>query len=290
MKTYFKLLLALYGAGLAVGLFCRILLKQNYIDSATGFYSGGGVLVTVFNTVLAAVPLIMFISNRLKKTEGDYPVRTRGRALNALAVLTGIAIAAFAIAGAPESHLQQGYSQTFYEIRNYINLVLGVVSGLVFIYIGIAGALKSGETPLGGVTVIPAVWQTILLITRYNAYTTVVAISDHLLAVLFMIFASLFFMGQARTLSGQMRKDGRNYTIPSGFCASLCGFLLVIPNYVYVFSRPPSVPVSMVGFVKAYAMSMPTGLLGWFESFYVLLMSVYAAAFAVGLIRSIKRV
>lgn len=290
MKTYFKPLLAVYGAGLAIGLFCRILLKQSYIDLDTGFYTGGGTLVTVFNSVLAAVPLVTFISNRLKKADGDYPVYTRGNAVNVCALLTGAAVIAFAIVGAPKSELHQGYGPAFYEIRNYISLVLGVASGLAFIYIGIAGISKSGKIPLGGVLVIPAIWQIVMVIMRYNAYTTVTAISDHLLIVLFMLFASLFYMGQARTLSGQMRKDGRNYAIPAGLCASLCGFLLVIPNYVYVFTHVSPGLVAMTGIVRAYEMTMPTALFGWFESFYVLSASVYAAAFTLGLMRSIKKV
>lgn len=283
-------MLALYGAGLAVGLASRILLKQSYIDLETGFYAGGGLFVAAFNLVLAAVPLVMFISNRLKKSDGDYPVYTNSGAVNVLAVLTGAALTAFAVIGSPESNLHQGYSQSFYQIRGYISLVLGVAAGLAFVYLGISGMVGNGKSPLGGIIVIPAVWQIVTLIIRYNSYTTVTAISDHLLSVLFMIFSSLFLMGQARTLSGQMRRDGRNYAIPSGFCTSLCGFFLVIPNFVYVFTHQPVVPVSMAGPVRAYAMSMPTELLGWFECFYVLFMSVYSVAFTIGLMRSIKKV
>lgn len=290
MKTYFKILLALYGAGLAAGLICRIMLKQSYIDLYTGFYTGGGMLVTMFSIVLAAVPLVMFISSRLKKADDEYPVSGGGRALGAIAILAGIAITAFAVIGAPEAELHQNYSQTFYAVRNYLNLALGIASGLAFIYLGILWLLKSGIRPLGGIVVIPAVWQTVLLVSRFNGYTTVVAISDHLLAVLFMVFASLFFMGQARTLSGQMRKDGRNYSIPSGFCMSLCGLLLVIPNYIYVFTHPQQDLIRMAGLIKAYSLSMPTALFGWFESFYVLLISIYAAVFTISMIRSIKRV
>lgn len=290
MKTYFKILLGIYGVGLASALVCRIILKQSYMDLNTGLYTGGGALVPLFNAVLAAVPLAMFISNRLKKAEGDYPVYERGNAVNVLAVLTGAAAIAFALIGAPESQLHQEYSPVFYQIRDSVTLIFGVLAGLALILFGVAGILGKAKAVAGALLVLPAIWQMVLLITRFNSYTTVTAISDYLLAVLFMIFAALFFMGQARTLSGQMRKDGRNYAIPAGLCMSLCGFLLVIPNYIYVATHTSSGLIAMTGLIQAYAMSMPVALFGWFESFYVLLASIYAAVFTCSLMRSIKRV
>lgn len=288
MKTYFKLMLALYGLCLAVGMVCRVLLKQNYIDIDTGFYLGGVALVLVFNICLAAAPVIMFVSNRLKKADDDYAVYSRGRLASVFALAAGVSILLLAVIGSPESQLQQGYSPAFYEMRGYITRILGFLAGAAFLYLGFVGL--TDKRPLGGILIIPAVWQVVVLITRYNSYTTVTAISDHLLLVLFMVFSSLFLLGHARTLSNQMRKDGRNYAIPAGLCLSLCGFFLVIPNYVYVFTHVSPGIIRMMGFVRAYSTSMPTGLLGWAESFYILVMSVYTLSFTLGLIRSIKRV
>lgn len=275
MKAYFKFLLALYGAALVLCLACRIVLKLNYMDASTGFYSGGDLYVLVFNLLLASAPVIMFASNRLKRADDDYPLDNASRPLAILAVLTGAAMIAFAIIGAPESQLQQNYSELFYAVRGYVSLGLGSISGLAFLYLGFGGVFGRKKAPLGLLIVIPAIWQIVLLVLRYNYYTTVVSISDHLLLVLFMIFNSLFLMGMARTVCMQMRKDGRNYAIPSGLCASLCGFLLVLPNYAYM---------------AVNAEPMPVALLGVFESAYVLIMSLYALVFVTALMRSIKRV
>lgn len=275
MRTYLKLMLALYFIALAISLACRILLKLFHIDISTGFYSGGDLYVLIFNICLAAVPVIMFASNRLKKADDDYPVNNPDRILNLLAVLAGASIILFAVMAKQEPRLEQGFSENFYMVRSYINIVMGTLSGLSLIYLGIGGVFGRKRPPAGIIIALPVVWQTVLLITQFNSYTTVTTISDHLLIVLFMIFNALFLMGQARTVCSQMRKDGRNYAIPSGLCASLCGILLVVPNYIYIaINQAP----------------MPTPMLGYFESVYILIMSLYALAFVISLIRSIKRV
>lgn len=275
MKAYFKFLLTLYFAALAVCMACRIVLKLNYMDVFTGFYSGGDLYVLIFNLMLAAAVIPMFVTNRLKKPDDDYPLDDRNRAIALLCILTGAAMAAFAIVGAPESMLRQNYSELFYQLRGYVNIVLGLLSAAAFLYLGIGGVFGRKKPPHGLLAIIPAVWQIVILVLRYNYYTTVVSISDHLLIVLFMIFNSLFLMGMARTVCMQMRKDGRNYAIPSGLCASLCGFLLVIPNYIYML---------------AYSEPMPVVLMGVVESAYVLVMSLYALVFVISLMRSIKKV
>lgn len=275
MKSYFKFLLTLYGIALAVCLVCRIILKLNYMDTLTGFYSGGDLSVLIFNVLLASAPVIMFASNRLKRADDDYPLDATSRPLMVLSLLTGAVMIAFAVVGAPESQLHQNYSELFCTIRDGVILVLGVISGLAFLYLGFGGVFGRKKVPAGLLIAVPAVWQIVMLVLRYNYYTTVISISDHLLLVLFMIFNSLFLLGMARTLCMQMRKDGRNYAIPSGLCSSLCGFLLVLPNYAYmgVNLKP-----------------MPVGLLGLFESAYILIMSLYALIFVISLMRSIKRV
>lgn len=275
MKIYFKAILGLYFVALAICGACRIILKLFYMDAATGFYSGGGLYVIIFNSVLAAAPLIMFISNRLKRADGDYPVYQRGRATGFMAFATGLATAAYAIIGPKQPPLEQGFSPALHEFGKKLNMVMGLLAAAALIYIGVTCVLGRFKAPNALIIAIPAIWQVLVVVTRFNGYTTVTTISDHLLAVLFMVFCSLFLIGSARTLSLQMRKDGRNYAIPSGLCVSLCGFLLVVPNLVYmVYERAP----------------MPSDMLGWAECAYVTAMSLYAAFFSVGLMRSIRRV
>ena len=147
-----------------------------------------------------------------------------------------------------------------------LSVIFGWFSAIVFTFIG-ARALFSGRGQLrgGALPLVAGIWVMILLVASFNRYTTLTTISDNLLTVLFMVFASLFFVGHARTLGGFARKDGRNYAIPSGLATSLCGILLVVPNWVWA--------------VYNGTLTMPAPLLGSFESMFVLVTSVYAFLF-----------
>lgn len=275
MKAYFKVLLGLFVVALLVCGILRVILKLEYMDASTGFYMSGGMFVPAFNVSLGITLVAIFLSNRLKKSDGDYPVRLSSDLLSFIAILTGVSILAYALFGVPEIYLEQGKSELTRQLVTYLNLALGCLAGVSFIYSGARGVLGYKKPLSGFIMLIPSVWQVVLLITRFNDYTTVTAISDHMLAVLFMAFNCLFLVGNARTICGKMRKDGRNYTIPAGLCTVLCGFLLVIPNYIHMV-------------VTSSPLSMP--LMSIYESLYVFVISVYALLSALWLMRSIKKV
>lgn len=275
MRKYFKLLLALYFTALAVCLACRVYLKLFAMDVTTGFYEGGDILVTVFNALLTAAPIIMFLSNRMLRPGDDYPLDMRDEPLRVLAGSCGLALAAFTALGPPESLLQQARSEAFERLAETLRWGLGGLAALALLLMAVFGVFGKKNTALNLLTLALPLWQIVYLVMRFNSYTTVTAISDYLLLVLFMLFNSLFLMGFTRTACLQMRRDGRNYAIPSGLCASLCGILLVVPNYVYM---------------AANRAAMPVPLLGLAESVYILAMSVFAFVFSLSLMCSIKNV
>ncbi len=275
MRPYFKFLLALYFTALAACLSCRVYLKLFQMDTATGFYIDGGIYETVFNILLAAVPVIAFLTSRLLRPDEDYPVEMRDRLLRALCAAAGLALAVFVFFGPPESNLRQAHGPAFYQLANYLRWGFGGLAALAFVFLGAAGVFGRKKTTVALLLLMPPLWQIIYLVTRYNFYTTVASISDHLLMVLFMVFNAVFLMGFARTISLQMRNDGRNYAIPAGLCASLCGFLLTLPNYIYM---------------AVNRTAMPVALLGISESIYIFVMSVLALAFTLALMGSLKRV
>jgi hypothetical protein len=275
MRGYFKLLLALDFTALAVCLACRVYLKLFAMDAVTGFYEGGEVYVTIFNVLLTVAPIVMFLSNRLLRPGDDYPLEMRDKLLRALAIAAGLALAAFTFFGPPESLLKQARSETFERMAEYLRLGIGALAALAFLLLGALGVFGRKNTAFSLLTLALPLWQIVYLVMRYNSYTTVTAISDYLLLVLFMLFNALFLMGFARTVSQQMRRDGRNYAIPAGLCASLCGFLLTVPNYIYM---------------AVNRAAMPVPLLGLAESVCVLALSVFALAFSLSLMCSIKNV
>lgn len=274
-KRYYGFLFGVYFLGLLVCGSARILLKLRFMDPETGFYTGSNGIITVYHLGLLAAAVLLFLVSRLRRPGGDYPVRYDNRAAGLLALLTGLSVAAYVLLDQPYPLMEQGYSQAILQARDYACVALGILAALSLVWIG-AGMLFGS---VSRAAMIPALfgglWQAYMLVTRFNSYTVLTTISDNLLAVLFMVFAALFLVGQARVLFGLSRKDGRNYTIPSGLCASLTGLLLVVPNYLYMVLRDAA---------------MPAPLLGMWESVYVLLLSLYALVFVVGMVRSIKQV
>lgn len=254
----------------------RILLKLRFIDPVTGFYTVKTGLTTAFNLALLLAIVLLFLANRLRMSASDYPVYYRSSFTGFLAILVGISIILYMFLEQPYSHsMEQGFSAGVTALRDIASKVLAVLAGISMVWVGIGNITDR----LSRAAIFPALfgsfWQVYMLVTRFNSFTVLTTISDNLLVVLFMVFASLFLVGQARTTFGLTRKDGRNYTIPTGLCASLAGFTLVVPNYLYMLVN---------------AAPMPAPMLGQLESVYILLMSVFALVTVWGMIRSIKQV
>lgn len=252
-----------------------MVLKMRFMELSTGFYTRSNGIVTLFNLALLAAVLILFLSNRLRRTTNDYPVHRSNPLTGILCAAVGVTAVLHTVLDSNYTILEQNQSESLLSIRNGVAVLLGILAGFSMIWLGI-GILRD---KLSQGAMIPAifgcVWQAYMLVTRFNGFTVLTTISDNLLAVLFMVFATLFWVGHARTLYGLSRKDGRNYTIPAGLCASLFGFALVIPNYAYML---------------VHRTGMPAPMLGTFESVYTLALSVYALLFVIDMIRSIKLV
>lgn len=272
-KAYCRLVYLTWGLMLVVGGILRVALKLFFTDASTGFYQENGWLSIAFSAVLAAGCVLLLLMNALRKGTGDYRISGRSAAVSLLALLAGAAILLYVWLGLPIPLGQPNpdANPKWEQYIRIINQVLGSAAAVSFAAAGVWGLL--GKSPPALLSILPALWQIVLLLSRFNGYHSVLYIPDHLLAVLFMLFATLFYLGHARTLSGLSRKDGRNYVISSGLCASACGFLLVVPNYIYM---------------AAYGAGMPVALLSIPESVYVLAMSFYAMSFAVSYMRSIR--
>ena len=266
----FRGFFALYFVSLIFCLGARVYLKLNAIDLITGFYQGASGLVVAFNAVLSACLALLYLIYLIRRTDGDYPVMREDRTVTLFALLCGVSIALYQLEA-----LQVPIFGEFADFNVGVGLegtalmlsgVFGWFSAIAFIFVG-ARALFVGKGQLKGglLFLVAGVWMMIVLVSSFNRYTTLTTISDNLLTVLFMVFATLFFIGHARTLGGFARKDGRNYAIPSGLAASLCGVLLVIPNWIWAAANG--------------TLSLPAPMLGSFESVFVFIASVYAFFF-----------
>jgi len=276
-NSSFKGFFALYFAALFLCVGVRVWFKFNAMDPATGFYTGARFLAWGLNAVMGLCVASLFLIYLLRRTDSDYPVLRRYRLTAFFALLTGISIALYQLEafGVPVfGILDPGVDHT--GITFVLSLVAGGLSAIVFIFMGMRALFGKGQMRGGILTLIGGAWLMIIIVGTFNSYTTLTTISDNLLAVLFMLFCALFLAGHARTLSGLSRKNGRNYTIPSGLSASLFGFLLVIPNWTWMAVNR--------------TLTLPAPMLGSFESLFIFLMSVYALLFVRHVCLSIRMV
>jgi hypothetical protein len=274
-KSYYKVLYALFGVVLVVGLALRLYLKLAYTDPATGFLMGAPMVHLVYQIVLGVGLVALPVLNIFHKGRNDYQVLISTPLLPALSILTGLALGLYVAIGLPNplGLVNPATNPTFITAVRYANIALGGLSALALVVSGVCGFL--GRTPPALLTIMPAVFQITLVLSRFNGYHSVFYIAEYLLAILFMLFAALFFMGHARTLCGYGRKDGHNYILSSGFCAAICGFLLVIPHFLDWVIYPTATNLPLL--------SVP-------ECLYVLLLSLYCFLFAHNYIRSMKSV
>jgi hypothetical protein len=256
----------------------RVRLKlTGAIDPATGFYEGGGLFVTAFNAVLAAAVILLFALYLLRDTERDYPVYGRERGLAVFSLLTGFSIILCQIEAL--RLFGTGAVNHGVALRGaplYITGALGLLAAWSFVWLGGRGLFGCRGMYGAVIPLAAGIWQLAVLVSKFNGYSNVATVSDSLMAVLFTVFSAVFLVGHARTLSGLARRDGRNYAIPAGFCAALCGFITALPNWLWMLINRTR--------------DIPAPLLGGFESFFIFCMSLYALCFVIKLTRSIRPV
>lgn len=253
----------------------RIRLQLAQIDHSTGFYTGSQLPVTVFQWGLGLCMVLLFLLYLFRRTGGDYPVLRSRRGIAVPALLMGVSILCFTAETFGLFPLGGGSPIRLGDVSTLITGLFGLLAGVSFLVSGVQG-LRTGRMKGGLLVLAPGVWMLVTLVCRFNAYDTLTTISDNLLTVLFMLFAGVFLVGEARTLSGLARKDGRNYVIPAGLCASLCGFLVSVPNWIWM-------AVNHTG-------ELPAPLLGLAESILQFVTSVYALWFVYHTCASIQEV
>lgn len=274
-NRFSSLLFDVFALTLAVCGITRIVLKLNFMDPETGLYLTDTALIHLFHFGLLIGSVVLFGAVYLHRPKAKSNSTNPGPTGGVLCLLTGVSMAAYVLL---ESSLypviDQGYSQMIISIRQFIGVALGVLSGAVMVWLGVG--IFRGKVSQYAVypALLPAVWQVYLLITRFNGLTVVTTITDNLLALLFMAAASLFLVAQARTVLAIPRQDNRSFTASTGLCTALFGFLLVLPNFIWM--------------IVNQQIDIPAPTLGPWESVYVLVSSLYGLVFAVHFFRSVE--
>ena len=175
----------------------RILLKTLFIDLDTGFYEGNplwnnlfvfGVALSVCGIVLTA---LLTKNGTLRTPRGNRLMEASTFGLGSVLFGTGLirllteqqsAASSFAF------HLLPGWLVVFEQVL----CVLSGVSLVLIAFVMWSGA-RSNEAA-GILALIPAVWQTFLLVERFVTFRQVLTVSDQLLETLYLLSACLFFL------------------------------------------------------------------------------------------------
>ena len=268
-KSYYRVLLSVYIVSVVVCTTIQTVLRLRYTNTSTGFYNGGGNMVLALHVLIPAAVMFWFLMTLFRKTGHEFPVYHFGAAARVGSLICGCSILANTLAMSWSEFVR------FVELTNWERLffaavlIFGVLGSCSMVWFAIRLSSEKGNI----IGIFPAVWQLIVLLGRYKEVPTLTAVSESMFLVLFMCFATIFLLGQARTLCGYRPPNGRNYTIPAGLAASLFGLLLVVP-----------------GAANSLAEGRWSPLRGMEPVFwvYVLVLTIYVMIFLVDYIRSIR--
>lgn len=285
-KAGFKSYFVVYAISLAVSLATGTLLKLFSVDPFTGFVNTGSFpgdiyLLYAFRISLVAPIAFWFGVTLLRRARHDYPISYRHISSGILSIITGLCMIAYTLTTVPKqivaqspiqhnSLLPQGLGTRLFLLTV---VTLGVVGGVSMIVGGANTKYHASGKPGSMLGFVPALWQLLVLLARFNTFIAITTITDVLLVILFMCFSAMFLIGQSRIIFGLGIRNGKTYAIPTGLSVSLIGFTFVVPNAISLMVNG--------SFVSGMQMNL-------IEFAYIAAMSVYSLVFLVGFVKSIK--
>ena len=246
----------------------RALLKVLFVDTDTGFYIGGGLLVYLLPVImgLGAAGIVFFAFAEKVDTYG----RLKGNRFNEITLaLLGVTVAAVSALKLPRvlSLMAEG-EPLINQLPAWLQAaeqILGVLSGIVLLYIAfclLSGAKRSGTH--GIVALVPVIWHTIAMVDRFISFREVSTVSDQLIETLYLVCATLFFLANARCLADIAKS--RRACVVWGLLASHLGLVLAAGQSAAIvvlgsdISGPPIMQNILIIALSAYALSIAASL------------------------------
>lgn len=279
-KTGFRSYFTVYWVALVISVLSTTILKLFFMDMSTGFIDTNrffpNQLLTIISRLALIIPIIYwFFQTFRRRARHDFPLSYRHIPTSILGILTGLTMILYCVKIVPEQILTPQSGVFSNKLVLMLNFVLGILGGISMII----GAIQPQYGRYGKPGVMlgfcPALWQLIVLLSRFKNFIAVTTINDIILNILFMCFAAAFLMGQSRIVYGLGTRDGRSYSIPTGLSVSLVGLTFALPNLILFIKQG--------GIAAPLKMTIP-------EFLYVLVLSLYSLVFLSGYSRSIYRV
>lgn len=271
----FKVFFQVYAVSLLLCVGGQTALKLFGVDPLTGFYSAPSVLVFLLYFTMTAAILFWFSATVLRKARHDFALNYRHFPTAIFSVLTGISIIIYTVSDLAGQVIPLTMSPFRHKVSLLLTFAFGLIAGISLIFGGSRPSYGRYGRPGAILGVFPCLWQLMLLMTRFNGFATVTTVSDVMFTILFMCFATIFLLGQARIIYGLGIRNGRSYAFPAGLAMSLVGLMIIVPNVVYAIFGGGAMP--------SLDMGLP-------EAFYITSVSIYAPVFLSGFAKSIHKV
>ena len=254
--------------GTLIAALLRILLKILYIDTETGFYLGGTILVYGF---AAAVLLsVAAISVSTLRAEGTDVAMLRGnRPLELAAAVLGVTIAATSIPKLMQALAINPAEPVINRLPAWLLVVeniFGLAAGAAFLYLAFcfySGFQRSG---VQGMLALPMVlWQAISMVERYISFRQINTVSDQFLETMYLVFATLFLLANTRCVAGIPKS--RRIGVLWGLLAAHFGLVLIAGQLAGMtvlggdISGPPVLQMLIIAALVLYALVVSGSLI-----------------------------
>ncbi len=258
----------------------RCLQLARFIDSSTGFLTGGEVLNVAFYVILAAVCIYFILLSFLSK---------EGRSVELVAFAdknAGIACAVFAAsllydfadsfmdglviyADIPVKAFKSGgeFIKTLMAtgaLPYMLQALFALLSAVYIIVLAKSFIKGSGDAHNRKLLAIaPIAWASFKLITRFIKQISYIKVSDLFLELIMISFMIMFFIALSQVMSGVYSDDSRWRITALGFSSALLSLTVSVPRLVFtVFAN------ELVN--KEYPFSFDDAMFGVFALFVAL--------------------
>lgn len=251
-----------------LGIIIRTVQMLKYIDSSTGFYTGGSFLTVLLNAVLFASILYYIVGSFLSKESANVSIGgKKDKSVFALGVVFAVSLLGDSISGFLSSTDAMVYSSeingqfrslmTSGVLPEAMRGVFAFFSAIYILFFSLAyknGSYNASKYKI--LAVAPVFWCGCKILTLFMEEISYVEVSDLFYGLILIALMIMFFMSLAQVASGVYSEEMRWRITGFGFSAALVSVVTNVPKFVLQFINGGALinekyPFSFVDFVFA---------------------------------------
>lgn len=211
---------------------CRIIQKAIFIDPATGFCEGNALLTYIFYFGLVYAAAAIFFA-ALGAARGKTQTLKANRFTEFSVAALGASLVAAGFVRLFDIQIRVGMQNPFVLLPPWLDRLeqlLGIAAGISLILTALIiwSGSRAGQTARI-LALVPAIWQTFLLVERFITFRQVLTVSDQLLETLFLASACFFFVNYAGCIIFKGSVDAR--LVSSALWSCLLGIVMTAGRY-----------------------------------------------------------